>query len=285
LKIGAQRSARSWKNMLLIWFVILVITSAFTSPLKHILNTGFGSSMITEKLRDGIFFEAFTDLGPVFESVRSVFSSGLFSLILISFILNAFFTGGLFDSVRFENAGTSVKEFLKACAKNFWSYFVILILTGFLILFTAVLISAVPMIFIDMESDRIERTIIISGITVTAIYIIILPAFLLIADYSRAWKAANEGKGAFNAFGHGLSLTFGHFRSSWSLMLILLAVNALYMWLVFSVLSGATPVTGWGVFMFFLISQLMFMVRIMLKIYRYSCVTCLLEQGYQISKP
>ncbi len=279
LKTGAQRSARAWRIMLLIWFVMLIITSAFISPLKNLVYTGFGSSMITEKFKDGIFAEAFSDLGTLYSGITSVFVSGFFSLVLISFLLNVFFTGGLFDCVRNETAGISVREFLKACAKNFWSYFVILIFAGFLIFFTVTLISAVPMIFIDMENDHIERNLFITGKILTGILILILPVMLLIADYARAWKASNESKGAFAAFGHGLSLTFGHFLSSWFLMLMLLVLNALYIWFVFSVLSGATPVTRWGVFMFFVISQLMFMVRIMLKLYRYSCVTCLMEQG------
>ena len=252
LKRGAQRSTRVWKNILLIWFVTLFITAAFVSPLKNILYTGFGSSMITEKLKDGIFAEAFTDLGPVYSTLTSVLRSAVFSLILISFILNAFFTGGLFDCVRNQSEDSSVKEFLKACAKNFWSYFIILLLIGLLIFFTALLISVVPMIFIDMESDHIERIIINTGFILTGIYILILPVMLLIADYARAWKSANKDTGAFSAFGNGLSLTFGHFRSSWLLMLILLVINALYIWLVISVLSGMTPATGWGVFTFFL---------------------------------
>jgi len=277
LKSGAQRSGRVWKNMLLIWFVTLIITTAFVSPLKNILYSGFGSSMITEKLRDGIFPEAFTDLGPVYSGIISAFTSGFFSLLLISFVLNAFFTGGLFDCVRIETSEVSVKEFLKACAKNFWSYCIILILTGLLILSIQMLVSAVPMILIDMESDHIEKIIINTGIIFTGIYVLILPVMLLIADYARAWKAANTGSGALKAFGKGLSLTFEHFRSSWLLMLILLVINALYLWLVISFLSGMTPATGWGVFIFFLLSQIMFMGRIMLKLFRYSCVTCLME--------
>jgi hypothetical protein len=61
-------------------------------------------------------------------------------------------------------------------------------------------------------------------------------------------------------------------------MVVLLVINASYLWFAFAVLSGATPATGWGVFALFLISQLMFIGRILLKLYRYSCVTCLMEQ-------
>ncbi|HLN56684.1 MAG TPA: hypothetical protein VK207_11860 [Bacteroidales bacterium] len=279
LKTGAERMLRSWKNVFLVWFVMLLLVTAVVSPLRGALQNAFGDSMITEKLTHGIFPEAFTDLGPVYSSIVSAFSRGFFTLILISFLLNAFFTGGLFDCIKADSGQRNIKEFMRGCVMNFWSYFVILVISGLFISLTILLFSIVPSIFLDMDGDNVEimvvRTIVIAG----GLFILILPLHLLVADYARAWKAANPNAGVFKALGKGFSHTFGNFFSSWALMVIILLINALFLWLVLAILPGITPQSGKGIFLLFLLSQGLFIIRIMLRLLRYSSVTCMMEES------
>lgn len=270
--------AAAWKSILIIWFVMLLVTAAVVSPVKGALYAGFDRSMITEKLGNGLIPEVFTDLGPALESIMASFRSGFMTLILISFILNAFFTGGLFDVVRRDSEGSSLKNFFSGCVRNFWSYLVLIFLSILLFFFIVLLISFVPALFIDKYNDHVEKSVFMSAIISIVIFILVLPVLLLITDYARAWKAANIKAGVFGAFGKGVSLTFGNFMSSWTMMFIIIILNGLYMWLVVSVVPGLRPATGAGVFLVFLSTQLMFMIRLWLKFYRYSCVTALMEQ-------
>jgi hypothetical protein len=80
----------------------------------------------------------------------------------------------------------------------------------------------------------------------------------------------------FKAIGFGFSQTFKTFLSSFPLMIILLVVQLSFGWLVLKILPGIRPATGGGVFHMFLLSQILFFLKIMLKIWRYGSVTVLM---------
>jgi hypothetical protein len=277
LKNGAFRLAKIWKNVLVIWFVMLLLVTAFVSPLKGILDAGLGSSLITEKFSDGIYLEGLLDSGNFFESVLSGLTSGFFTLLIISFLLNAFFTGGLFHILRYDSAEYSVKDFMKACAVNFGSFLLILIVTSIFIFFSMLLITAIPFMFIDSEGSNMDLSIFRASVASFIIYALLMPVMLLISDYSRAWKAVNSNAGIWKAIGKGFSLTFSAFFRSWGLMIILMILNFSYLILIMALLPGLTPDSGWGVFFLFLISQFIYLIRLLLKSYRYSCVSSLME--------
>lgn len=275
---GAGRVPSIWKSIIFSWFATLLLVAAMVIPLKGALSTGFGSSMITEKLTEGFNLSVLTDMDS-FRSIMGGLSSGMFFMILAGFILNAFLTGGFFSSLKEEADGSSIGAFMKGCAGNFWSYVIILLLTGIIILFSALLTGFLPIVFIDMEGDHVEKSVITAAIISSLVFfVIILPVMLLVADYARAWKAANSRGGAFRAIGKGFGLTFGNFVPSWATMMILLILNAIYLWLAFSVIPGMSASTGMGVFLLFILSQAMFIFRLSLKAYRYSSITALLEQ-------
>lgn len=277
---GAGRLPSIWKSILIAWFVMLLFVGAMVIPLKGALSTGFGSSMITEKLADGLNIGVLTDMDS-FSSIIGGLRSAMLFMILAGFILNAFLTGGFFNSLREEAEKSSVGEFMKGCVRNFWSYVIILFITGIIIFISALIISFIPMVFVDMEGDHVEKAVIRSGLISGIIFfVVILPVMMLVADFARAWKAANRQGGAFRAIGKGFGMTFRKLGPSWLTMMILLLLNAVYLWLVFSVIPGITPATGTGVFLLFLLSQAMFIIRLALKSYRYSCITCLMEQSY-----
>jgi hypothetical protein len=111
------------------------------------------------------------------------------------------------------------------------------------------------------------------------ISIVIVPVMLLVADYARAWQVSNERPACFKAIGFGFSETFSKFWSSYPLMLVILIVQILFIYIVFSVIPGWRPVSGAGIFLLFLLSQILFFIRITLKVWRYGSVTALMEQN------
>lgn len=279
LTTGAGRMSSIWKSIILTWLVMLLLVASMVIPLKGALSTGLGSSMITEKLAEGINIGILTDISS-FRSIMGGLRNGMLFMILAGFFLNAFLTGGFFDLLREEPKTSSVSEFLKGCVKNFWSYVLILLITGTILIVLVLLISFIPAGFIDMDGDHVEKTVIRTGIiSGVVIFAIVLPVMMLVADYSRAWKAAHHHDGTFRSIGKGFALTFRNMVPSWITMMVLLILNALYLWIVLSVIPGMAPSTGMGVFLLFILSQAMFIIRLVIKSYRYACITCLMEQS------
>jgi hypothetical protein len=60
-------------------------------------------------------------------------------------------------------------------------------------------------------------------------------------------------------------------------MVVILLIQTVYLWIVFILFQGITPTTGWEVLLFFVLMQLLFFIKMMLKVFRYGSVTALME--------
>jgi len=274
---GAQKAVKSWRGILITWFLTLILVSLLAIPLKGVLKAAYGNSMITEKLADGFNTEIFTDLGSALKVIVSFFSTGFMLLMLIGFVLNIFLAGGIFSSLRKNNTLFNSPEFFRSSARNFWSFLIISLITRLIINFLSGLIIAVPLIIISLNDSISTRTSIIIASVSGLISIVVVPVMLLVADYSRVWQVSNERPACFKALGFGFSETFSKFWSSYPLMLVILIVQILFIYLVFSIIPGLRPVSGTGIFLLFLLSQILFFIRITLKVWRYGSVTALME--------
>lgn len=285
LKTGIFRSVRIWKGILIVWFLSLLLVSFLAIPMKGALKTGFGKSMITEKLMDGINVEVLGDLGSNLNGLLSFFSSGLLLLILFGILMNSFLSGGLFDSLKPISERFSPSDFFKASSKNFWSFLAITIILNIMILLLIFLIISLPLTIVGQTEVPTEGAVFKTFITVMPIFLLLYTLLLVVADYARAWQAGKERNAIFKAIGFGFSQTFRTFLSSYPLMIILVFVQVLYGWLVFKILSGMEPVSGGGVFLLFLISQFLFFLKILLKVWRYGSVTVLMEENAYLKNP
>jgi hypothetical protein len=128
----------------------------------------------------------------------------------------------------------------------------------------------------ESGSMGLARTI---GIVSGSIFLLLLIILLLVADYSRAWLIASDKPAFFKALGFGFSETFGHFWSSILMMLMIMVIMVLFVWLFSTVIGVWKPATGGGVFLFFLVSQILIFVKILLRMWRYGSVTALMEMN------
>ncbi len=284
VKAGIQSSARSWKGILIVWFYSLVIVSLLVLPMKGALRSGLGSSMITEMLKNGINVEVFADLGAWFRSLISYLTSGIFIILSVGWVVNAFLTGGLFNSLKRSSGTFSTAEFFRASAKNFWPFLVISTAISLIILVLAILIIVIPVSLVSNADVTTDGAAFKTGIIAISAFLFFLIILLLAADYARAWQVAHDKSTGFKALGFGFSRTFRTFFSSYPLMIILLVIQLLYGWLVLSIIPGIEPDSEGGIILLFLLSQLLFIIKIFLKVWRYGSVTGMMDEYNNIQK-
>jgi hypothetical protein len=276
---GVIVSAKSWKGVLITWLFSLIMVSVLAIPLRGALKSALGKSMITEKLMDGFDPAVLSELGPSLKVVLSFFSAGLFLLLIIGFLVNIFFAGGLFNSVRSGVERRTFQEFFRSSARHFGSYLVITLLIRLILNFISGFTIALPLVIVASGNNiSTKATIIIvsAGILLT---IIVLSVLLLVIDYARAWQASNEKSACFSAMGFGFSETFKRFWSSLPMMLIILLIQVLYILSVFFLISGWNPLSGGETLLLFFVSQILVFGKILLKTWRFASVTSLMEEN------
>ncbi|TAL66626.1 MAG: hypothetical protein EPN88_08060, partial [Bacteroidetes bacterium] len=134
IKSGFARSLRNWKGLLIDWILTFSLVILVAFPFRGVLNSIIGSSMVLEKLADGINFDVIADLGTNFRTLMTMFTSGLFLVIFLGLLLNIFITGGLFSCMRGSNGKFSSALFFSGATSNFWSYFMIMLIMSLIII-------------------------------------------------------------------------------------------------------------------------------------------------------
>jgi hypothetical protein len=275
---GAVRSIKSIKGILVIWAVTLFTVSMVALPVKNSVNSVLGSSMITEKLSGGINLDVLTDFGSRLAPILSGLSYGILLLVFFGFLLNVFFNGGLFSTLRNGEEEFSSPIFFRNAGTCFWSFLVITIIMSLILVLLAIIIFTIALLIAgsgETVSDGARyRAVIAGGI----IFFAILPVFLLVTDYARVWQVTSLKSAGFKAIGVGFKQTFRHFFSSYPVMLVNMILQALFAWFVLKFISWTGPQTGGGIFLLFLLSQFLFILKILLRVWRYGSVTYLYEK-------
>ena len=282
-KSGAVRSLKSWRGIIVIWIMTLFLISMIALPMKAGFKSLVGSSMITELLTDTINIDVITDLVPGLASLIPALTSGFLLVIFLTFLLNVFLTGGLFTILSGTNGKQSLTYFFTGGASIFWSVLVINVITTLIILFSGAIIGGIPFALVSSSGSGSPEPGAIGKVLRIAVILmaLLLPLLILVADFARAWQVTHEEKKPFSAIGFGFRMTFRTFLLSYPLMLALMLVQGGYGALVLSKLLASKPVTGGGVFLLFLASQLLFIIKILLRAWRYGCVTSVMEDNVQ----
>jgi hypothetical protein len=275
---GAVRSIKSIKGVLAIWITTLLLVSMVAIPLKSSVNSILGRSMITEKLKDGINVDVLTDFGTNLKTIMASFSKGFLLLILCGILINVFFNGGLFTTLRNNEEKYSSAQFFRGAGLHFWPFLLITFILSFVMFIIISLAFGITMMISGggnpMQEGGMANTVLIGGI----ISALILPVFLLVADYARVWQAKSSKSAAIKAIGIGFNQTFRYFFSSYPIMLINIFIQVLFSWFMLKFISGYGPQTGGGVFLLFLFSQFLYIIKILLRVWRYGSVTSMFEK-------
>jgi hypothetical protein len=277
LSSGCHRSLKIWKGVLIFCFISLALASLVALPMKSVMNTGFGQSTITEKLVNGINIEVLEDLGILLKGLINFFSSGLLLILIIWILINAFITGGLFDSLKGSKERFSAGEFFKASSRNFLPFLGITVIMSLILVFLGLILITIPLQGIISSENPNEAVPWMIMFISVSFFILISQVLVLVADYARVWQVKNEKAACFRALGFGFSRTFSRFLSSFPMMFIICLIQTLFVLFVLKVIGNWRPASGIGVFALFLLSQLLFCIRLFLKVWRYGSVTSLKE--------
>ena len=275
---GCRKAAAIWKGILVIWFTQLMLVSVVVIPARNVMENGFGKSMITEKLAGGLNFDAIGDLGATLQNITYFVTSGVLILTFLNLFLNAFFTGGLFDSLKTTDEKFSKIRFFRSAAKNFWPFLWITLIVNLIILMLFLFTVILPVSLVSQSDTTSDKTVFLTGVISVVFFLLVTIMLFLVTDYARVWQVGNEKSACFKALGFGFTYTFKRFLASYPVILVITVVQIFYLWLVFIISGYLKPESGSGVLLLFLLTQILFIIKITLKTWRYGCVTVMARE-------
>jgi hypothetical protein len=275
---GSVRSIKSIKGILVIWISTLFLVSLVALPMKTGVKSVLGRSMVTEKLKDGINLDVLTDLGSNMATIFSALTIGFFLVILFGFLLNVFFNGGIFTTLRNGEEKYSTSQFFRGAGLNFWPFLVITIIVSLIILILSGAVFGIAFGIAGSGNSAPEGARLKAFFAGSIIFLVILPVFLLVADYARVWQVKSSSRSGFKAIGAGFRQTFKYFFSSYPVMIINILIQAIFGWFALKLISGMGPQTDGGIFLLFLLTQFLFILKILMRVWRYGSVTTMFER-------
>ncbi len=247
----------------------------FAVPLKSAVKSIIGSSMITEKISEGFLSDVISNSGAGFDVVFSSFITGFSIVILFSILMNNYFAGGLFSALKSASGQGKSSVFFGNAGSNFWSFLLIYIMFFVAFFIFASLIIGIPSV-INWKSISENPLGIIYSWPVIA-FVFLIPVLTLILDYSRAWQVSSDSKNAFKATGKGIKLLFKRFFPSYFAILPVFIIYVLYALFATRVVIYSKPTDGSGIFLIFVLGQILAILKIFMRIWRYGIVTNLYE--------
>jgi len=205
---GAIRAFRSMKALLIIWLLTFSVLAVFSFPLKSFLNNALGNTASTSILSDGFDISYFVNMGQSFSPIMSAIGGGILIVLLIFFFLYTFLNGGLFDSLIKNRWNYKPNEFFSSSARYFLSYLVIMLLVILMLIIVIFIIVGIPIIIMRAGSPGSEEATLKLLSILRIVVVLVLPIFLLVADYARVWLAANNHYKIFKALAYGFKGTF-----------------------------------------------------------------------------
>jgi hypothetical protein len=271
LRKGAAAAASSYKLILLIWAVTLVMILFVSLPLKSILVNIFGNSMAVERFADGFDLGLAGDMGKPFVNLISAASLGGLLLLVGGFFLYTFFAGGLFASYATAWGGLKANAFIRESARNFLPFLKIALLILLIIGAWTFIVVGIPII-VAMAASKGSTP----GSNIIylfyALWLLGLPVWLFVADASRRWVAATGSGAVFRALGAGFRALAERFWLSYGIVLVILVLNIIFIFLSLWFTVWSVPSKGWMIFLFFLATQAVFIIRLFMKAWRYASV-------------
>lgn len=272
LKNGALRSASAYKFLIVMWLTMLFTICIIAFPLKAELKSLFGFSMLMDTMKGGFEVEAFGDMGVAMKHILAGTVKGGLILAMMGLLLYSFFAGGLFTRFSIGYNKFKIADYFKASARYFFPFVGTGLLVGIMIGFWTLLSFFLPL-GIAQNMDK-GMAFMVSFMKLSGLlWFLGMPVLLLIADNARRWMTTTGTRKVFAALGAGFRSTFKVFLKSYCLILIILIINALLSYLTLKYVSGSVPDTGILIFLFFIAVQVLAVIKLWMKAWRYATVS------------
>jgi hypothetical protein len=272
LKKGAAKSVAAYSFILVMWLITFSVIWLVAMQLKSEFKGTFGDSMLKDTLLGGFDLGIAGDMGNAFLRLISQLASGTGILLLAGIILYSFFAGGLFTRFTTGFGNFRVSDYFKSSAHYFLPFIGIGFLMMVVIVLWTLIIIVIP-VSLSGVGENGTQSLAALMIPLGICWSLGMPVLLLAADHSRRWMTTTGTRKIFKAFGAGFRSAFTSFFASYVAIFVILLINVLFGFFMVKFVTGTIPEKGITIFLFFIATQLLILIKLWLKAWRYATVT------------
>jgi hypothetical protein len=277
---GAVKSAKSYSLAITAWLITLIMIWSASLILRAGFNSLLGKSMISDSLLGGFDVSILGDLGYRIAPFISSLTLTTVFLLVFGVILSVFFAGGFFGKFTCEGSDFRISDFFKTSARFFFPYLGVVTAVAVMIIFWGGIVFGLPLILTDTASRGTALMRILMKI-LGVIFILGLPVLLLVSDNARTWMAVTGIRKMFRAIGTGFKTTFKKFLRNYVSVFIVMITSIVLTLLILCLLKNSVPEKGIMIFLFFLLTQVIALLKVWVRVWRYATVTELVAEKNQ----
>lgn len=266
---GLKSASRSKKMATFIFVITFLLAMIVAIPFQTTLKNEAGNSMAINSLLKHFDYTTYSDFMRISgKAVKPFITSGVW-MGMFYLLFTVFFAGGVLNILTGEENKFSIKNFLDCCGKFFFRYLRLAIYIV-IIEFIIALIVLIPLSMIlawayqSVQSEASLFYIFVIGVVIFALLFILV---LMIGDYAKILLFKDDSKKAFKSVWISTKFVFNHFFGTYSLYLLLLIAPVLFFVIYFFLDNSIGMVSGFTIFIMFLIQQILIWLRTFVKIW------------------
>jgi hypothetical protein len=268
-KNGLISAAKSKKMATVIYAVTFLFALLLAISFRSTLSNIAGNSMDINSMIKGFDFTTYADFLRAAGHAISPFISAAFWFGVLYLIFTVFFAGGVLKILNEENQKFSARLFFEYCASFFFRflrlaiYLLILQLIFALIVFFP-LAAIVTVVSRAVQNEAVLFYLVLIGVIV---YLFLFILILIIGDYAKIILFNNDSTKSLKSIWLSVKFVIRHLFSTYLLYLFILIAPIVFFLIYFYLDNAIGMVSGFTIFIMFLIQQILIWARTWVKIW------------------
>lgn len=285
IREGLQRIIRSWRMLLPLYLINLLVAVIAAAPVAEIMQHYWGPSLVSTSLRKGLNFAAIYEL--LLYNAAAIRPIVLLWLILFMVyeVLSIFLDGGIISALKSgESRGVSQKLFGEGAA-YFWRFMRLFLISLLAYSITALLSALVDSIFARLMASSTLHAEILLILLIRIIVAVLFFAFTrMVMDYSKVITVVENSRTMRYSVWKGLKFSVSHFSKTYGMFLSLSFIFVITVALQSAVNYSINETTASLVAMLFVVEQLFLFTRVGERVWFYGSELSLYQAIRQLAQ-
>jgi len=254
---------------LTIYFILLIMAFVSAIPLINTLKDQISMSTEIHKLLADFDFTVYSDITRMFSDNISQLNAQIIWLVLVFFLFNIFFSGGILFLRENDNNKITLANFFKGCTKFFYRFSklsILVMILHFIAIFIVGMI-AITVVSGSSETADSESFYFYSVIISLGIYLLFFAFISLFSDSYKVVLVTKNDNKLFRYFPETFSFVIKNIHKLFPLFKLVIFIPVLSL-IIYFILDNYICMTGaFSVFAMFIFQQIFIWIRIFAKIW------------------